>query len=101
MKNPLVMKFTAIFLLVSAMLVSGIGFSQGITIYVKDAPLSRIFKEIEKQSEYNFVYTQTDLSKAKNVDIDVKGMDIEGVLSLCFKDQPLSYTIRNKIIVVK
>ncbi len=35
------------------------------------------------------------------VSIDVKNTSLEDVLSVCFKDQPLTYVIDNNVIVVQ
>ena len=66
-KTLLIMKFTAILLLAASLQVSAIGFSQGITLSENNVSLEKIFKEIRKQSGYNFVYTQQLLQNSKKV----------------------------------
>jgi TonB-linked SusC/RagA family outer membrane protein len=97
----LVMKLTTIFLLVSLCQVSASVYSQNITLKQKNASMDVIFKSIEKQSEYVFLYDNLELQNAQKVSIDVKNVSIEQVLNLCFKDQPLSYKIFDKTIVLK
>jgi len=46
----LAMKLTATFLLLMAMHVSASGFSQTVTLSVKDVPLAQVFKKIKKQT---------------------------------------------------
>ena len=95
------MKLTAIIILAACLQVSARGFGQRISITVKDAPLEKVFTEIRKQAGYNFVYANDVLQKASNVDITVKSATIEEVLSLIFQKQPLSYSIIDKVVVVK
>ncbi len=100
-KTLLIMKFTAIFLLCAGLMASATGNGQQITLTLKSATLEKAFEEIKKQSGYSFLYTDQMLQQAKRVDIDVKKQELAQVLQICFKDQPLDYTIVNKTIVVK
>lgn len=97
----LVMKLTTILLLTALCQVSASVYSQNITIKQKNVSMDAIFKSIEKQSEYVFLYDNLELSKAQKISIDVKNASIGRVLDLCFKDQPLSYKIFDKTIVLK
>ena len=100
-KTLLIMKFTAILLLAASLQVSAIGFSQGITLSENNVSLEKIFKEIRKQSGYNFVYTQQLLQNSKKVSIQVENTTLEKALDECFKGQVITYTILNNTIVVK
>ena len=95
-----IMKITVILLLGACLQVSANGNSQKITISKKKAPLEKIFSEIKSQSGYLFFYDLEVLEKARPIDINVKNADVEEVLEICFKNQPLKYTITNKIIIV-
>lgn len=95
------MKLTAILLLTVAIQVSAKSFSQQLTFSLKNVPIENVFREIEKQTGYSFVYTQTEMSGARTVTMKVENAKLEDVLALCFKEQPLTYTLRNKFIVVK
>jgi TonB-linked SusC/RagA family outer membrane protein len=95
------MKITAIFLLTASLAVSARTNSQTITLKVKDASLDKVFAEVKKQTGYSFVYKTEILEKAKTVDLNVVNAPLKQVLDLCFKDQPLSYRIFDKIIAVK
>jgi iron complex outermembrane recepter protein len=77
------------------------GFSQEITLSERNAPLDKVFKLIRKQTDYLFLYTREDLQNAKRVNIDATGATLEQVLSLCFKGQPLQYTIMEKTVIIK
>ena len=100
-KNLLIMKLIAIFLFAAALQVNATGFSQKITLSQKNVPLTNVFKEIVVQSGYQFFYKDKVLKHSTNVSIDVTNASVEDVLNICFKNQPLSYTISDKIIVIK
>ena len=100
-KTLLIMKFTALLLFVACLHVSARTYSQQISLTLKNAPLEQVFKEIQRQSGYNFVYNNRIIQNARNIDITVYRATVEDVLVLCFKDQPLSYAIVDRTIVVK
>lgn len=81
--------------------VQAAGYGQGITLSEKDVPLDKVFREIRKQSGYQFFYSDAALVSARRVSIEVSGASIEEVLKKCFKDQPLEYTIKDRTIVVR
>ena len=96
-----VMKLTCILLIATALHVSATGYAQSITLSVKDAPLTKVFESIKEQSGYRFFYNEEQLQKSRPVTVDVRGASLEATLDLCLKDQPFSYTIVNKVIVIK
>ena len=100
-KTLLIMKFTAILLIAACLHVSARSYSQQISLSLKNAPLEQVFREIQRQSGYNFVYNNRIIQNARAIDITVRNATVEDVLALCFKDQPFSYSILDKTIVVK
>jgi hypothetical protein len=100
-KLLLIMKLTAILCIIACLHVSAGGYAQKITIYQQNASLKSIFTEIKRQTEYTFVYTDDFLQQSKTVTIDVKNAPLEAVLDICFKDQPFTYTVFNKMVVLK
>jgi TonB-dependent starch-binding outer membrane protein SusC len=98
-----IMKLTAIIILTACLQVSAKGYSQKITLSVKDAPLEQVFKSIEKQSGFYFNYVHEMIKKAQPVTIEVKDATLEEVLVTCFKGQPLDYTVvgGDKIVIIK
>lgn len=95
------MKLTAVFLLMASLQLSARGYSQTITLKEKKAGLQEVFKAIERQTGYTFLFEKALLAKSGKVDIDVAGASLESVLDICFKDQPLTYRIFDKTIVVR
>ena len=101
-KQLLVMNFLSIFLLVACMNVTAGVYSQRVTLQGDNISLKQVFKEIKKQTGYTFAYREVLLQKAGKVTVHVSNASIQQVLDLCFKDQPLTYSIfNNNIVVVK
>lgn len=95
-----IMKITAFILLVCTLQVSAKGYSQSITLSEKEAPLDKVFKSIEKQTDYIFFYNVDWVKKTDKVSVEVKNMQLQQVLDLLFKNQPLAYSITGKMITV-
>ena len=100
-KTLLIMKFTATILLVACLQVSATGKSQTITLSENNASLEKIFREVKRQTSYDFWYESKLLKQAKKVDIHVTNVSLEQVLDICFENQLLSYSIVEKTIIVK
>ncbi len=96
----LAMKWTVILILI-AFHVSAGGYTQVVTLHKKNALLTEVFKDIRQQTGYDFFYELTWLEKAKPVNINVNNIPLADALNLCFKDQPLTYTITGTTIVLK
>nr|WP_121271197.1 TonB-dependent receptor [Pedobacter schmidteae] len=100
-KLLLMMRLTTVILIATIMQVSAAGFAQRITLSKKKATLKSIFKEIRKQSNYDFIYTDGLLQNVKAVDIDVKAVLLNEVLEQLFVGLPLSYTIEDQTVVLR
>jgi len=94
------MKLTAFFI-VACLHVSAAGNAQNITLSVKNKSLQSVFKEIRKQSGYEFFYNQSILSKVAPITVDVRNVPITEALNACFRDQQITYEIIGKNIVIK
>jgi TonB-linked SusC/RagA family outer membrane protein len=100
-KTLRIVRLTAILIFLGCMAASAKGFTQKITLYEKDAPLIKVLHEIEKQSGYQFFFSDGDLKLSNPITIEAKNADFADVLQQCFKNQPLSYEIVNNTVVVK
>jgi TonB-linked SusC/RagA family outer membrane protein len=99
-KQLLVMKLTLVLLVGFLLNAQGNGFSQTITLSAKNIPLEKVFPVIKKQTGYLVFYNEDLLENARRITINVKNEDLETVLGLIFRDQPLGYFIENKTIVI-
>src|SRR4051812_42068162 len=88
-----VMKLTMILCLAAFMQVSASTFAQKVSLNVKNVALNDVLNKLSIQSGYNFLYNEVALQNASPVTITVTDESLNSVLELCFKDQPLVYTI--------
>ena len=72
-----------------------------ITLSFTQAPIVTVFKAIEGQCKYHFWYDDSLLIGCKPVTISTQATSLDKVLSICFKDQPITYKIVHETIVVK
>lgn len=97
----LVMKFTIVLLLAACLQTRASVDAQNITFSKQQASLEDFFREIRKQTGYEFLYSNAMLTKAKKVDLEFNHTPLREALDKAFKDQPLVYVIMNKTIIVK
>jgi TonB-linked SusC/RagA family outer membrane protein len=95
------MKLTAILTLVFSLQLSARSYSQTVTITGRHLALYDIFNSISKQTGYEFVYDEKLLQGTGQIDINMKSANLQAVLDKCLKDKPLSYTVMDKIIVIR
>jgi TonB-dependent SusC/RagA subfamily outer membrane receptor len=96
-----IMKLTTILILIAALQVSARGFSQGITLKQKNAPLEKVLQDIRKQSGYNVVYTKQMLNNAAPVNIELNNVSVQKALEELLKTQPLTFSIVEKTIIIQ
>jgi TonB-linked SusC/RagA family outer membrane protein len=87
--------------LAACLQVHALAYAQNINLEVRNAPLSQVFKEINRQSRYLFIYNEEVLRQAHPVTISARQQSLEQVLAACFANQPLTYVITDQTIVVK
>lgn len=97
----LAMKLTVILFFVACLQVGATGFGQKISLSGHDLPLKKVFKEIQKQSDYFFFYSDKDLNNSNKVTINASQSELALVLDQIFTGQPLTYSIIGKTVVVK
>jgi TonB-linked SusC/RagA family outer membrane protein len=100
-KILLIMRLTTVLLIATMMQVSAASFAQKISLKEKNAPIEKIFNEIRLQSGYDFLFNRNLLKSAKRVDIHVQDASLEEALKACFAEQPFTYTLEEKTIIVK
>jgi TonB-linked SusC/RagA family outer membrane protein len=74
---------------------------QKITFSQKNASLEDIFKEINKQTGYKFLYTEEMMKEARPMDVLFKDTSLELALKTCFANQPLTYAINQQTVIVR
>ena len=79
---------------------AGINAQDNISLSLQNVGLTKVFKAIEKQAKYRFVY-KTETIPDNNVSIEVKNASLEEVLQIVLDNTPLTYRkVNNKIVVI-
>lgn len=95
-----VMKLTTLLLTAFCVNASANVFAQHISMSVKNKSLENVFGLIEQKSGYTFIYRDEWLTGTKPVDLNISRGSIEQVLKACLKEQPLSYEIVDKTVIL-
>ncbi len=96
----LTMKLTLLLTLFFTLEATAYSHAQKITMEVKNASMKSVLQELRKKSGYAFIYNDNDLNKAASVSIKINDRELLDVLPLIFAGQPLTYTVRDKLINV-
>jgi TonB-linked SusC/RagA family outer membrane protein len=87
-------------LLTATLLLSNASIAQKISLDKANIPLEEALAAIRSQSGYSVLYNEALLRKAQTVSIHIKDGTLEDALKQCFSNQPFSYTINNRTILV-
>jgi len=99
-KTLLIMKFTAIILLSACLAATARGYPQ-ITLSEKNVPLQKVFREIQKQSGYDFLFSYMLVQNAGKVTISVKNVSLQVAVEEVLKGKDLGFEIMEKTVVIK
>lgn len=75
-------------------------YGQTVSLDLRNASLEKALKEIKIQTGYLLIYTRAQLNDALPVTIQLNNAPVKKALDQCFENQPLSYTIEDKYVVV-
>ncbi|MBL4678006.1 MAG: SusC/RagA family TonB-linked outer membrane protein [Mucilaginibacter sp.] len=95
----LIMRLATLLLTITIMQVSAATFAQKVSLNEKNADLKTVFKELRKQTGYDFICTEALFNTAKKVTIQTNG-ELKEVLDQVFDGQPLSFSLTDKTVVV-
>ncbi|MBO9632300.1 MAG: SusC/RagA family TonB-linked outer membrane protein [Chitinophagaceae bacterium] len=95
------MRIAAVIMLAACLQVSAKTFSQKVNLKLKNASLEQVFNEIKAQTGLYVIWDEQVLRNTKPIDIAVKDASVEDVLKQVFANQPLSYALVGKMIVVQ
>lgn len=95
------MKLTIVLFTIALMQVRANGFAQKISISVKNASLTELITKLRKQTDYNFLYNSVSVSSIKPISIVFNNAELKEVLEKCFENQPLTFYIQNKTVLIK
>jgi TonB-linked SusC/RagA family outer membrane protein len=95
------MKLTIILFFIGLLQVNARGFSQGVSINEKHITLEKVFRQITRQTGYLFFYTDEMIQKTGSLDLNVSNAPLDKTLEVLFRNQPLSYSILGKTVILK
>src|SRR6187402_2573894 len=88
-------------LLIACMELHATGFAQvKINLQLKESSLKQLLDEVEKQTDYRFVYHTGTLPEDKKVSIHVTNASLDEVLTKAFAGIPVTYTVKDDNLVV-
>ncbi len=99
LKSILMIKMVLFLLIASCIQVQAAG--QTVSLSKKDAPLNEIFRSIEKQSGYLFIYEAGLIKSDMKATINIQNAEIDRVMNECLKGTYLDYSIVGNNILLK
>ncbi|HVU54935.1 MAG TPA: SusC/RagA family TonB-linked outer membrane protein [Puia sp.] len=88
-------------LLIACMELHASGFAQAkINLQLKETTLKQVLNEVEKQTDYRFVYHTGTLPEDRKVSIHVTDATLDEVLSKAFSGLPITYTVKDDNLVI-
>lgn len=98
----LTMKFTVILLLVSMLHVSAKSFAQSsqLSVNYQQVSVEQIFADLEKNSDYSFVYRKNDLFARKAITYKRRDSDLFDILEDVLDQQNLTYKVNDRIVII-
>lgn len=102
-KYFLMLKFTILFLFALSFQSFSRGFGQGnINLSLKQVQLKDVFKAIEAQGAYRFVYQDQIIPRSQRVSIEVRDASLDEVLQNVLRNTTLTYQqLNEKLVVIK
>lgn len=74
---------------------------QKVTIHLKQVKIQDVFKEINKQTGLDFVYSAMQLNEIGMVSLDVKDVTVDVALKRLFEGKPFTYKFEMKSIIIR
>lgn len=98
----LTMRLTILFLLIGTFQVIGkTSYAQKVTMNKKNASVLEVLQSVRNQTGYLYICDLEMLKEAEKVDVNVNKVSVSSILETTFKNQPLTYNIVDKTIIVK
>ncbi len=94
------MKLIIFFLLITLLQVSAASRAQNVSLRVKNESIEKVFEALTKQSGYHFLYDVKLIDKARPVSVDFKSLPIKEALRKCFEQQPFTYALDEKDVII-
>lgn len=96
-----IMKLSIFLLLLGLSYASASSLAQEVTILNNRLAFKEVFREIKKQTGYNFLWGAKNVQSSAQIAVNVRRMQLDQVLSTILRDLPLQYEIVDKTILIK
>ena len=100
-KMMLVMRLTALLLVISCLHVAAKGLSQKVTLSFNKVPLSEVIREIGAQTGVSMIYNADQLKGTSPVTVTLVDVPLKEALAAVLKQQPFTYEFKEGTIVIK
>lgn len=74
--------------------------NQLITLKMQDVSLPEIFLQIEKTSDYSFIYNADEIAQLGKRSVDFKNESLENVLKVCLFDSPYTWLLEDNHVII-
>ncbi len=101
-KFSLKMKLTTFLLLVSLLRIHADSYSQNtkLTLDMNNQSIDQVFNEIERISEFRFLFESNQIDLDRKVTIAVKKKKISSILKILFQNTDITYSLSNRQILL-
>lgn len=94
------MRIAAVMLLTASLHVAAMGYSQKVTLKMRNEPLEKVVAEISRQSGLQILYNNDLLREAGKVSIEVSEVDARNALSMALADTKLAFRTVEGMLVI-
>lgn len=95
------MKLIILLIFAFCLQASATGYGQTVTLSAKNMPLEKVFKEVKRQTNFSFVYTRAQILNTQPVTCNIVNTNLKEALTICFRNQPLTFVIEENYVVVQ
>lgn len=99
-KTFLAMKLTVLLVIIACLKVNASAWSQQITLKAKNEPFKTVIEWIGRQSGYSILADVREIRNARNLSVNLKDVPLKQALDLCFADQPFTYQLMDRAILI-
>jgi len=96
-----IMKLVIVIITLGFLQVSASTKAQQVTLNESKSSLKKVFGEVRKQTGYDIFYNSDQVSHTKPVTVHLHNIQLNEALNVILEGQNLSYTIEDKVIVIK
>ena len=100
-KILLTMRLTTVIMILTLMQVNAKGLAQRITMNHENVSLEKVFKEMRRQTGYDFLFNVDAIRQNKKVNAQFKNSTLQDALTQCLEGSSLTYSIEEKTVIIK